>query len=135
MRSSIFNSRPRLWIAVLLGSSLLFCGGLEIITRIGFHRISHIRHRIETQYRAAVTIGRARDRSPVLVLGNSLLVQGVDFAALDVALAPDLRPQPFLLENTGYTDWYFGLRRLFALGSRPSLVVLGLSTRQLISER
>ena len=36
----------------------------------------------------------------------------------------------FVVEQTFYYDWYYGLKRLFREGARPDVVVLMLSTRQ-----
>jgi hypothetical protein len=38
------------------------------------------------------------------------------------------------ISGTSYLDWFFGLRRLFAEGSRPAIAGVCLSTRDLISD-
>jgi hypothetical protein len=38
------------------------------------------------------------------------------------------------MSGTSYLDWYFSLRKLFAEGSRPSIVGVCLSTRDLMSD-
>lgn len=49
-------------------------------------------------------------------------------------MGPSYAAVVFPIENTTYLDWYFGLRRLFAEGSRADVVVLCLSSRQLVSK-
>jgi hypothetical protein len=41
----------------------------------------------------------------------------------------------FVIENTEYLDWYYGLRHMLALGVRPSMVVLCLNLGQTVSGR
>jgi hypothetical protein len=69
----------------------------------------------------------------MLVIGNSLLLEGVDRATLEKELASNYMVALLPIEGTHIEDWYFGLRRLFAEGARPYIVVLCLSTRQMMS--
>ena len=48
-------------------------------------------------------------------------------------LAPDYAVNRLVIEQTHYLDWYFGLRRLLAEGSHPSVIVLTLDPSQLAS--
>jgi hypothetical protein len=70
----------------------------------------------------------------VLLVGNSLLLQGIDPAQLTKAMGPGYDVVVYPLEATAYLDWYFGLRRLFAEGARPGLVVLCLGTTNMLSD-
>ena len=138
MLSSTSNSEPRdatRAIAVLLVGMLLYCATLEVVTRRGFSRVSRTQRRIYQDLNAAKSIAPAvSNASPtVLVVGNSLLLDGVDRASLKNELAPKYQLVLLPVENTQFEDWYFGLRRLFAEGSRPSIVVVCLSTRQMMS--
>ena len=63
---------------------------------------------------------------PVLMVGNSLLLYGVDLKQLQQLTPASLRVYPIFMEGTGYYDWLYGLRRLFRLGARPQVVVVGL---------
>ena len=74
------------------------------------------------------------DARSVLVVGNSLLLLGVDRPQLTKAMGPGYDVVLYPLESTAYLDWYFGLRRLFADGSRPALVVLCLATTNMLSD-
>jgi hypothetical protein len=136
--SSIFNSEQRggtRAIAVLLLGLSLYWTALELATGVGFARISRIQRRVETDLRAARSLRPTVDRDAVSVLlvGNSLLLKGVDRALLKDRLAPEYVTALLPIENTQYADWYFGFRRLFEEGARPSVLVLCLSTRQMIS--
>jgi hypothetical protein len=71
----------------------------------------------------------------VAVLGNSLLLDGVDVPLLAKQIEPTLVPVPYFVLATTYYDWFFGLKRLFAEGMRPRYVLLGLSPNQLASPR
>lgn len=138
MPSSISNSEPRAAtraIAILLAVIFVYCAGLELVTRRGFSRISRIQRRIYQDLSAAKSIAPPVSNDPpaMLVVGNSLLLDGVDRASLKMELAPNYLVTLLPVENTQFEDWYFGLRRLFAEGARPSIVVLCLSTRQMMS--
>jgi hypothetical protein len=122
-------------IAVLLTGLLLYCAGLELTTRKGFSRVSRTQRRISEDLSVAKSLApRASNEQPtILVVGNSLLLDGVDRASLKKDLAPSYQVALLPIENTQFEDWYFGLRRLFAEGSRPSVIVVCLSTRQMMS--
>jgi len=60
------------------------------------------------------------------MVGNSLLLDGVDVRRLHEVTSRNLRIYPIFLEGTGYYDWLYGLRRLFREGARPQVVVIGL---------
>ena len=109
----------------------LFIVGLEAVTRIGFNRISRIESRTAKEHLDA------RDMRPVakpnvLLLGNSLLLEGLDYQRIQKDLSGEIGVTRFVIEGTLYYDWYYGIRRLLADGSRPTLIVLCLSPLQLI---
>jgi len=122
-------------IAVLLTGLLLYCAGLELVTRKGFSRVSRTQRRIYQDLSDSKSLApRTSNRQPtVLVVGNSLLLDGVDRVSLKKDLAPNYQVTLLPIENTQFEDWYFGLHRLFAEGSRPGIVVICLSTRQMMS--
>jgi len=86
-------------------------------------------------FKAALTLQPTTSTgSPtVLVVGNSLLLHGIVRSELRESLAPRYAVALYPIEDTRFLDWYFGLRRLFAEGSRPGVVVLCMSVRELIS--
>jgi lysophospholipase L1-like esterase len=59
------------------------------------------------------------------MLGNSLLLYGVDVGRLKSLTAGRVHICPIFLEATAYYDWLYALQRLFREGSRPQVVVLG----------
>jgi hypothetical protein len=137
MLLSTSNSRvpDRSHIVLLLAVCALFCASLEAVTTVFFGRISHIEHRREAEYRAAVAMRSAKDShgASVLVAGNSLLLEGVSFPQLQQDFGPEIELRRTVVENTFYLDWYYGLRRLFKMGSQPDVVVLLLNPLQLTS--
>jgi len=122
-------------IAALLAVLFVYCSTLEVVTCLGLARISRIQRRLDDDYRAAGSLRPEVPGDPptILFAGNSLLLAAVDRSLLQKELAPNYHLAMLPVENTQYEDWYFGLRRLFAEGSRPSVVVVCLSMRQLIS--
>ena len=98
-----------------------------------FGRISHIENRRETEYRQALAMHRSKDAQSVLIAGNSLLLEGVNFPLLQREVGSEMDLHRAVVEGTFYLDWYYGLRRLFAAGARPDAVVLVLNPIQLTS--
>ena len=135
MHSSTSNSKtPQIRdIVLLLGACALFCVLLEGGTTFYFARVSKIENRRESEYQDAVAIRSARTHhaASVLVAGNSLLLEGVNFPQLLKAVSPELEPRRLVVENTFYLDWYYGLRRIFKMGAQPDIVVLMLNPIQL----
>jgi hypothetical protein len=112
----------------------VFCAALEGITRFGFSHISRIEARIASEHKAALAIRRS-SRPTVLLVGNSLMLEGIDYSRLREELAPGAFVVRFPIEQTQYLDWYYGLRRLFSEGSQPDMVVLCMSAEHLITSR
>lgn len=121
-----------LYLLVLIG---LFSITVEVIARAAFSRISRIQQRITTEYQAARRLRpvAAEDKPTLLLTGNSLLLEGLDLPKAQVALASRYRVSRFVIEQTQYLDWYFGIRRLLNEGARPSILVMTLPTGHLIS--
>jgi hypothetical protein len=84
--------------------------------------------RVSRQYGEAIKVRPSRPGEPasVLMVGNSLLLYGVDVDRLHELTSGRMRIYPIFLEATGYYDWLYGLRRLFRRGARPQVVVVGL---------
>jgi hypothetical protein len=81
---------------------------------------------VNEEYQAAIHLHKTPGSKTkhILILGNSLVGQGIDFDALQRTLPPDWKAHRFWIYNTHYIDWYFGLRRLFAEGGRPDVVAI-----------
>ncbi len=129
MRSSISNSRsPALFYAkVLVGICALLIVAFEFLSFFLLKDTSETYARVSRQYAEAVKMRPARPGEPtsVLMIGNSLLLEGVDVERLKKLTSGQMHICPIFLEATGYYDWFYGLQRLFREGSRPQLVVLG----------
>jgi hypothetical protein len=122
-------------IVLLLAALVVYMLALEVAMRTVLPRISHGQRRVAQDARVAEALtpqstGGART---VLLIGNSLLEQGVDRQELWERLQPHYAVAYYPIEGTTYLDWLYGLRRLFARGARPSAVVLCISGRQLLS--
>jgi hypothetical protein len=130
MRSSISSSKsPALFYAkVLLFICAIFLAGLEIFSVYLVKHHSFTYARISRQYGEAIKGRPSKPGEPtsVLLVGNSLLLSGVDLDRLHELTSGRMRIYPIFLEATGYYDWLYGLRRLFRRGSRPQVVVVGL---------
>jgi hypothetical protein len=135
MRSSTSAFKPTRGAYVLAAGCLAVWLGVEVTARVGLDRVSTIQRRITTEYRLAKTIGTQglTGRRQVLVVGNSLLAEDVQFDQLRDALGNEYDTHRFVVEQTYYIDWYYGLRRLFRGGARPDVVVLMLTARQSIA--
>jgi hypothetical protein len=130
MRSSISSSKsPALFYAkVLVFICAIFLVGLEICSIYLVKHHSFTYARISRQYSEAIKGHPSNPGEPtsVLLVGNSLLLYGVDLDRLHELTSGRMRIYPIFLEATGYYDWLYGLRRLFRRGSRPQVVVVGL---------
>jgi hypothetical protein len=67
-------------------------------------------------------------------VGNSLLDEDVRFDDVRAALGEEWDTRRFVVEQTFFLDWYYGLRRLFREGARPDVVVLMLTARQWVRD-
>jgi len=110
---------------------LLLC---EIGVRLAFTRISAIESRTASDYKAAKAIAPRRGDKPVILLtGNSLLLEALDYPRVRADLADQARVVRFVVEQTQFWDWYYGIRRLLAGGARPEVIVLCINPAHLIS--
>src|SRR5712664_1831874 len=129
MPSSTSSSKPgALFHAKLLvGICALFMFAFEFFSDFLLKHHSETYARVSRQYAKAVKMRPARPGEPtsVLMIGNSLLLEGVDVERLKKLTSSQMHIYPIFLEATGYYDWFYGLQRLFREGSRPQLVVLG----------
>jgi hypothetical protein len=151
LRASVSSAPPRqdrYTRAIILS---LVCFGLlvvllEVGIRVAFNQVSRIGKRIAGEYSLARSIapgklspGKPGKPQTVLIVGNSLLLEGVDFPDLQQRVAHGLpygsapRVLRFVIERTAWLDWYYGIRRLLAEGSRPDVIILCLDARQLMN--
>lgn len=139
MHSSISDSSaPRAGRAfvLLLGALLAYFLTMETAMRAVVPRISTMERRQRDDFQSALTLRltMAAGAKSVLVVGNSLLLDGIDRQRLQKLMGPRYRVALLPIENTTYLDWYFGLRRLFTQGARPASIVLCLSAAQVLSD-
>lgn len=125
--------------AALCGLLIVACATLSVVFEIASRSLltshSETYARVSQQYQDAL---KARPVTagvplPVLMVGNSLLLDGVDVARLQQLTSARMRVYPIFLEATGYYDWFYGLQRLFREGSRPQVVVLGIGADTFVS--
>jgi len=123
-------------MVVLLAALFSYFCALEAATRMAFPRINHIWRTIQADHLTAVSLRQdaAGKSATMLIVGNSYLEVGVDRQNLQKEIAPNYSVAYLPISGTSYLDWYFGLRRLFAEGSRPTVVGVCLSTRDLVSD-
>jgi hypothetical protein len=121
---------------LLLVLCTVFCASVELVTAHFFGCVSRIEKRRETEYRDALAIrsARTRHKTSVLVAGNSLLLEGVDFPQLQLDIGVEIELHRTVFENTSFLDWYYGLQRIFNAGAQPDVTVLVLSPAQLTSD-
>jgi hypothetical protein len=126
----------RRYIVLLLALCLVFAASMELATGYVVPTKSRIQRRIAGEYVAATRVGMPpRDTVPILIIGNSLLEEGMDVSQLQRDVGGSYQISRFVVENTFYFDWYYGLRHLFRLGSQPKIVVLVISPRQFLSDQ
>lgn len=136
MLSSIFSFKkitPNRALLILSVGILCYLLILEFMASVGMRSASAIAKRLHNDYEQALTLrpNIADNRRTVLVVGNSLLLHSIEREKLIKGLSENYLIALWPVENTNYFDWYFGLRRLFAEGSRPALIILSLNTTQL----
>jgi hypothetical protein len=136
-RNAPANPQLRLATVAIVALVALVFLGAEILSRYAFPRISQIERRIRSDEHQAMSIRAPAPDSPptVLVVGNSLLLRGLDYPKIRTEMAPDAQVIRFSIENTEYLDWYYGLRHMFESGVHPSMVVLCLNLGQTVSSR
>ena len=113
---------------------MLLSSGIELVCRYEIPRVSRIERRTQTEYQSLFDFSdRSFDAVRGIVVGNSLLGEGVRFEEAKQGLLPDADIKRFLIENTNYFDWKYGIRRLLGRGARPDVIVLVMSPRQFVS--
>lgn len=129
-RSLLSNSKsaPLVYIKVLVGICAILMVSFEMLAHYFVKRYSETYLRVSQQYARAVKVSPSRPGEPesVLLLGNSLLMEGLELDRLQELTSNRMRIYPVFLEATGYYDWLYGLQRLFRQGARPQVVIVGL---------
>jgi hypothetical protein len=68
----------------------------------------------------------------VVVLGNSLVYEGLSEASLQETMGDRVLIETAGVPGSTYFDWEYGLRALLARGSQPDVVVFGISPSQFL---
>lgn len=107
----------------------------EVLCRFGAPRWVAIEAGREQEYRAAIAAAPpgAASAKRALIMGNSLLNQGVNLKALRMQISDGINLQRVMIEDTRYFDWLYGTKKLLADGARPDLVILVHSPDQFIA--
>ena len=113
---------------ILVGACAILVMALELCSIYVVRHYSVTFTRVSRQFSEAVKMRPAPPGEPtsVLMVGNSLLLYGVDVDRLHTLTSNSLQIYPIFMEGTGYFDWLYGLRHLFRQGARPQVVVAGL---------
>jgi len=137
MPSSISDSKSK---AMAYAKALaVICVLLILVFEIGsvylLNHQSATYARISRQYDEALKMRPAGAGEPpsVLMVGNSLLLHGVQVDRLQEMTSSRMRLYPIFLEATGYYDWLYGLHGLFLRGARPQAVVLGIGVNYFLA--
>ncbi len=119
----------------LIGICVILVIALELSSGYLLKHHSVTYARISRQYEEALTIRPAGAGDPprVLMVGNSLLLHGVELDRLQTLTSTRMRIYPIFLEATGYYDWLYGLRQLFRQGARPQVVVVGVGVNYFLT--
>src|SRR5467141_693637 len=138
MPSSISDSKSRclFYCKVLAGICASLLAVIEISSIYLLNHHSPTYARISRQYSEAVKIRPAGPGEPanVLMVGNSLLLHGVELDRLRALTSARMNIYPIFLEATGYYDWLYALRGLFRQGARPQAVVLGVGVNYFLED-
>jgi len=129
MPSSISDSKSKAiaYVKALAVICVLLILVFEIASVYLLNHQSATYVRISRQYNEALKMRPAGAGEPpsVLMVGNSLLLHGVQVNRLQEMTSSRMRLYPIFLEATGYYDWLYALHGLFLRGARPQVVVLG----------
>jgi hypothetical protein len=138
MPSSIFSSKhPAVYYSKLVvGVCALLIVAFELLSDFLLKRYSETYTRVSQQYAGALEMRPAKPGDPasVLMVGNSLLLYGVDVDRLKELTSGRVHICPVFLEGTAYYDWLYGLQRLFREGARPQFVVLGVGVNSFLAD-
>ena len=120
---------------MLLAGIVLLVILADVLVRFGIGPASRIEGRIERENHAALSMKKGvGETKTLLMIGNSLLLKGVDFSGYQNYLAPEVSATRFVIEQTNYLDWYYYLRKMYRTGSQPDFVILNLTAAQMTND-
>jgi hypothetical protein len=117
---------------LLLAGAAVVALSAEATARLVLDRASKMQQRMVSEYRGAQQIGcdSRTAQTHILVVGNSLLDEGVHFDRVRAGLGDACDARRLVVEQTMYFDWYYGIKALLDGGARPDVVVVVLSPSQ-----
>jgi len=137
MPSSISSSKHSalFYAKLLVGICALLILVFEFLSDFLLKHRSETYARVSQQYAEAIKMRPAKPGEPasVLMVGNSLLLYGVDVDRLKNLTSGRAHICPIFLEATAYYDWFYALQRLFREGSRPQIVILGVGVNSFLA--
>jgi hypothetical protein len=95
---------------------------VEAATRFVLVPASNVQRQNEAALHAALRLSSNKQHPSVLIVGNSLLLHGINADSLRANTSHALEVQPLGISLTVYFDWLYGLRHLWSGGSRPDVV-------------
>src|SRR5262249_45880276 len=124
-------------VKYLLATIALLLLGIEAGANYLLKHASPTYARVSGQYQQAREAVPAKPGDPptVLMLGNSLLLDGIEMDRLRLATSSRMRVYPIFLEATGYYDWLYAVRRLFRQGARPDVIVVGVGVNYFLTDQ
>ncbi len=133
--TSSSKSGALFYAKLLVGICALFMFAFEFFSDFLLKHHSETYARVSRQYAEAVKMRPAKPGEPtsVLMIGNSLLLEGVDVDRLQRLTSSQMHIYPIFLEGTAYYDWFYALQRLFREGAKPQVVVLGVGVNSFIA--
>ena len=120
------------WFFGFSGALRVWGGLIEGSARLLLPKMSRIEARVVSEHRLAVQ-PPPHGKPMALFLGNSLMNADVDFDRLRQGVGSMVEIRRFVVESTGYWDWYYGIQRLLAEGAQPDVIVLVIGRHDLLS--
>jgi hypothetical protein len=120
------------WSLTAVGVVVCILVCLELGARVAASKISRIESREIQEYSALFS--PARSGKIITFFGNSLLRAAIDFPKFQRTVAPDIDARRYIIEDTSYYDWYYGIKRIFERGARPSVVTLMMTELQFTND-
>lgn len=133
------SSKSAAWVyaKILFGICAILIVLFEILSIYLLRHSSITYKRISQQYSEAIKVrpGGPGEPPSVLMVGNSLLLHGVEVDRLRALTSNQMHVYPVFLEATGYYDWLYALRRMFRHGARPQVVIVGVGVNYFLADR
>jgi hypothetical protein len=118
-------------IGSLLGACVALLGVCEVGATWATARLKS-RQTVRDDVRTASAVGGP---GSVLIVGNSLVLHGINVPAVERALGTGYVATKLSIVDSGYLDWLYGIMSLFDRGIQPEALVLAISPTQLVEDR